>query len=96
MISGIAIAAKGKNPNIRVFAAEPKGFISLITIELVKGADDAWKSHTQGKLICNPSTNTVADGLRTNLGSLTWPIIRDKVERVIVVSEVTFPFYLVD
>jgi threonine dehydratase len=29
----------------------------------------------------------VADGLRAGLGDLTWPIVRDHVERVILVTE---------
>ena len=30
---------------------------------------------------------TLADGLRTSLGELTWPILRDHVEAVLTVSE---------
>jgi len=75
MISGISIAAKGINPNIRIFAAEPKG------------ADDAARSKVEGRLIPVGPTNTVADGLLTSMGDLTWPIVRDLVERVITVSE---------
>eukprot|EP01114_Cavostelium_apophysatum_P014033 TRINITY_DN3530_c0_g1_i2.p1 TRINITY_DN3530_c0_g1~~TRINITY_DN3530_c0_g1_i2.p1 ORF type:complete len:328 (+),score=51.55 TRINITY_DN3530_c0_g1_i2:227-1210(+) len=77
MISGICIAAKGKNPNIRIFAAEPKG------------ADDTFRSKKDGKLTSNNNiTSTVADGLRTNvMGDLTWPIVRDKVDEVFTVTE---------
>jgi threonine dehydratase/serine racemase len=31
--------------------------------------------------------NTIADGLLTSLGQLTWPIIRDQVEAVYTVTE---------
>ena len=31
--------------------------------------------------------DTIADGLRTCLGELTWPVVRDCVERVITVSD---------
>lgn len=31
--------------------------------------------------------STVADGLKTSIGFLTWPIIRDSIEDVITVSE---------
>jgi len=75
MTSGICIAAKGLNPKIRIFAAEPKG------------ADDAARSMAEGKLVPSVNPNTIADGLRTSLGTLTWPIIRDNVEKVITVSE---------
>ncbi len=30
---------------------------------------------------------TIADGLLTSLGELTWPVIRDRVERVVTVTE---------
>jgi len=75
MISGVSIAAKGINPKIRVFAAEPKG------------ADDAYQSMTQGKFVPQTNPQTVADGLKTSLGSITWPIVRHNVERVVTVSE---------
>ena len=31
--------------------------------------------------------NTIADGLRTSLGEHTWPVVRDLVSSVIVVSD---------
>jgi threonine dehydratase len=75
LISGVAIAAKGLNPSIRILAAEPKG------------ADDAARSKAAGKIIPQVSPQTMADGLLTSLGELTWPIVRDLVERVVVVRE---------
>jgi threonine dehydratase len=75
LLSGICVAAKGLNPAIRIFAAEPLG------------ADDAARSIAAGKLIPQTGPDTIADGLLTSLGELTWPIIRDHVERVITVSE---------
>lgn len=75
LISGICIAARAINPDLRIFAAEPAG------------ADDAQRSIAAGRLLPQTNPQTVADGLRTGLGSLTWPIIRDRVERVITVDE---------
>jgi threonine dehydratase len=75
LISGICVAAKGIDPGIRIFAAEPLG------------ADDAARSKAAGKLIPQTGPNTIADGLLTSLGELTWPIIRDHVECVVTVSE---------
>jgi threonine dehydratase len=75
LLSGICVAAKGLDPAIRIFAAEPLG------------ADDAAQSIAAGKLIPQTGPDTIADGLLTSLGELTWPIIRDHVERVITVSE---------
>ena len=75
LISGICVAAKGLAPSIRVVAAEPSG------------ADDAARSKAAGRLLPQLAPNTIADGLRTSLGELTWPIIRDHVDRVITVSD---------
>lgn len=75
LISGISVAAKGLAQAVRIFAAEPSG------------ADDAARSLAAGRLIPQTGPNTISDGLLTSLGELTWPIIRDHVERVITVSD---------
>ncbi|XP_010660854.1 serine racemase isoform X2 [Vitis vinifera] len=75
LISGVALAAKSINPSIRVFAAEPKG------------ANDAAQSKNAGRIITLPETNTIADGLRASLGDLTWPVVRDLVDDIIVVED---------
>lgn len=75
LISGLCVAARALKPGIRIFAAEPFG------------ADDTWQSKQAGRLIPQTDPRTMADGLRTSLGELTWPFVRDEVERVIRVSE---------
>jgi threonine dehydratase/serine racemase len=75
LVSGLCIAAKATNPSLRIFAAEPAG------------ADDAARSKAAGTLIPQTAPRTIADGLLTSLGDLTWPIIRDLVERIILVGE---------
>jgi threonine dehydratase/serine racemase len=75
LVSGTALAAKGRNPRLRIFAAEPAG------------ADDARRSKAAGTLIPQTGPKTIADGLLTSLGDLTWPIVRDLVDEVICVSE---------
>ncbi|KAI6702130.1 hypothetical protein NL676_011266 [Syzygium grande] len=75
LISGVALASKSMNPTIRVLAAEPRG------------ANDAAQSKAAGRIITLPVTNTVADGLRASLGDLTWPVVRDLVDDVIVVDD---------
>ncbi|KAF8823020.1 putative serine racemase [Cardiosporidium cionae] len=76
LISGISIAIKSLRPEVHIIGAEPEM------------ADDAFRSKKNNILVKNASTpKTIADGLRTNLGSLTWPIIRDKVTDVITVTE---------
>jgi threonine dehydratase len=75
LVSGVCVAAKGLNPGLRVFAAEPAG------------ADDAARSKAAGRFLPQTGPRTVADGLLTSLGDLTWPFVRDQVERVITVTE---------
>ena len=76
LIAGICVAAKGLNPRIRIFAAEPMS------------ADDCARSLASGRRIpLDAAPKTVADGLKTSLGTLTWPIIQEHVEAVITVSE---------
>ena len=53
----------------------------------VRGADDAARSKKEGRRIVESTPRTIADGLRTTLGELTWPVVRDFVERVITVSD---------
>ena len=75
LLSGSLIAAKSVNPHIRVFAAEPEW------------ADDAWRSLRSGRVEMPTRYDTIADGLRTPLGSLTFPIIRDMVDEILTVDE---------
>ena len=75
MISGIAIAAKALKPSIKVFAAEPAR------------ADDAFRSKQSGRLEPVKRIDTIADGLRTSLGELTFPVVRDLVDEVLLVDE---------
>lgn len=75
LLSGTCIAASGGDPRPRIFAAEPLG------------ADDAARSFAAGELIPQTGPNTIADGLLTSLGDLTWPIIRDHVERIFTVTD---------
>lgn len=75
MISGIAIAAKAMKPSIKVLAAEP----AL--------ADDAYRSKRSGSIAPVLRTDTIADGLRTSLGRLTFPVVRDLVDEVLLVEE---------
>lgn len=76
MLSGIATALQGTG--IKVFGAEPK----------FQGANDGQIGLSQGKRIDHVSTLTVADGLRTPVGEITWTVISDK-EKVKGVFSVT-------
>lgn len=75
LVSGICLGAKGINPGIRIYAAEPLG------------ADDAARSKAAGSLLPQTGPRTIADGLLTSLGDLTWPFVRDQVEQVVTVTE---------
>lgn len=75
LLSGTCIAVGGLDLRPRVFAAEPLG------------ADDAARSMAAGEFIPQTGPNTIADGLLTSLGELTWPIIRDQVETIFTVTD---------
>jgi threonine dehydratase/serine racemase len=75
LLSGCCVAARELNQKIRVFGAEPLG------------ADDTARSKAAGQWIPQTAPNTIADGLLTSTGQLTWPIIRDLVEQVFTVSD---------
>ncbi len=75
LLSGTCLGAKGLRPSIRVFGCEPER------------ADDAYRSLSSGRLQSLESSDTIADGLRASLAPRTFAILRDNVERVLLVSE---------
>jgi len=75
LLSGTALAARAVSPRTLVYAAEPAG------------ADDAARSFRDGVRHPQPNPQTIADGLRTALGELTFPIIRREVADIATVSE---------
>ena len=75
LIGGTALAAHHFGNNCRVIGGEPFE------------ADDAYRSLQSGKIESNKQTNTIADGLRTELGVWNFPIILKHVEKIIRVSE---------
>jgi threonine dehydratase len=75
LVSGTAIAAAGVSPGTLVVAAEPKN------------ADDAYQSFHAGRIVPAGNPETIADGLRTSLGDLTFPIIRKHVSYIATVTE---------
>jgi len=76
LLSGTLIAAKALRPGIHVFGVEP---------EL---ANDWFLSLSAGERVGIQPSTTIADGLRTTIpGLVTFPIVRDLAEGVLVVSE---------
>ncbi|MBA4745761.1 MAG: pyridoxal-phosphate dependent enzyme [Muricauda sp.] len=49
--------------------------------------DDAYRSLQSGKIETNTTTNTIADGLKTQLGDRNFPIIQKHVEEIVRVTE---------
>jgi len=75
LLSGTALSTHFISPKTLVIAGEPAG------------ADDAYKSFYQNEFIPSVNPNTIADGLLTSLGSLTFPLIKKYVNDIITVKE---------
>lgn len=80
LVSGLLLgcAALATSPDaapVPVYGAEPLG------------ADDAARSLAAGQRITDHRPQTIADGLRTHLGELTWPIVRDRIAGIHTVTE---------
>ena len=75
LLSGTAISVTSLSPATRVVAAEPAG------------ADDAFRSLQEGRIVPSVNPKTVCDGLLTSLGTLTFAIIRERVAQIVTVSD---------
>ena len=75
LLSGTSIAAREIKKGIRVIAGEPEM------------ANDAFRSLQAGEIIPSVKPKTIADGLLTSLGNRTFPIIQERVEQIVTVSE---------
>ena len=75
LLSGTLLSSKALKTDIQVFGAEPAE------------ADDAYRSLKLGKIVPNETINTICDGLRAQIGGLTFPVISDLVDDIITVTE---------
>lgn len=75
LLSGTAISVKALTKNTKVFGAEPQM------------ADDAHKSFNAGKIISQTNPQTIADGLLTSLGEITFDVIKHNVDDVLLCTE---------
>src|SRR6266850_8054251 len=75
LLCGTAVAAKTMQPKIKVIATEPAN------------ADDAAQSFRAGRLMRVDKPNTIADGLRTNVGAPNFSLMQRYVDDVVTVSE---------
>ncbi len=75
LLAGTLLAVQSMRPDVKVYAAEPQL------------ADDAYRSFRSGHIEPVLRTDSIADGLRTSVGDLTFPIIQRYVEDILCVSE---------
>ncbi|MAQ87178.1 MAG: pyridoxal-phosphate dependent enzyme [Candidatus Neomarinimicrobiota bacterium] len=75
LLSGTICSAKSLNKTIKIYGAEPKE------------ADDTFRSIKSGTIQVNQSTNTICDGLRAQIGTIPFPIIKDNVEGILTIEE---------
>lgn len=76
LIAGTSLSAKYFGINCKTIGGEP--------VEV----DDAFRSLQSGKIEFNETTNTIADGLKTFLGDINFPIIKELVSEIIRVEEI--------
>jgi threonine dehydratase len=75
LMSGTALAAHGLDARIRAIAAEPEG------------AADGHDSLKGGVRITGRAAHTISDGLRAELGPITFAILRERCDDVLLVSD---------
>jgi threonine ammonia-lyase medium form len=76
LISGCSIAAHAMKPDIRVFGVEPDT------------ANDTYLSLQRGEIVSTPQSHSIADGLLpTAPGQITFPIMQQHLESVVLVSD---------
>ena len=75
LMSGTCLSAHYLSPKTTVIGSEPEE------------VDDAFRSLASGSIQENETTDTIADGLKTNLADLTFGIIQDHISEIITVSE---------
>ncbi|TAL70579.1 MAG: pyridoxal-phosphate dependent enzyme [Bacteroidetes bacterium] len=75
LLSGSLTTISAISPSTRVIAAEPEG------------ADDAYRSIIENRIVPSVNPKTVCDGLFTSLGELTFEIIKKNIYKIITVSD---------
>jgi threonine dehydratase len=75
LLAGTSLSSYHLSPDCKVIGCEPAG------------ADDAFRSLEAGTIIPSVNPNTIADGLRTSLGEINFPILKELVHKIILVEE---------
>ena len=76
LISGSALACEAYSSRCEVIGAEPTN------------VNDAYRSLQSKQIEYNSTTDTLADGLRTNLGDINFPIILNYINTIICIDEI--------
>jgi threonine dehydratase len=75
-MAGCSTAARALAPNLTVIGVEPET------------GNDVFLSMERGERVSVPPPPTIADGVRTTSpGALTFPILRENVDRIVLVSD---------
>lgn len=75
LLSGTLLSSNSLSPATKVIAAEPEG------------AADAYHSMIENRIVPSVNPKTIADGLLTSLGDLTFPIIKKYIYKIMTVSD---------
>ena len=75
LLAGSSVVFKALSARTRVIGCEPEM------------ADDAYRSFRAGSIVPQLDPRTIADGLRTSLGDITFPLIAHNVDDIVTVSE---------
>jgi threonine dehydratase len=75
LLAGCATAAKQVRPSIRIFGIEPEA------------GNDTWQSLRKGERVEIAVPRTIADALQTPTGRLTFPVIKELIEGVLLVRD---------
>ena len=75
LVAGTILAVQQRSPNCKIYGGEPEN------------VDDAFRSLKSGRIETNETTDTIADGLKTQLGDINFPIIRNGIEEIVLVTE---------
>lgn len=75
LMAGSILSTLAYSPNTQIIGCEPKG------------ADDAYQSWKSGKYLPQTNPNTIADGLKTSVGEINFPIIMENVAVIFTVTD---------
>ena len=75
LVAGTILAVQQRSPKCKIYGGEPEN------------VDDAFRSLKSGRIETNETTDTIADGLKTQLGDINFPIIRNGIEEIVLVTE---------